>query len=390
MNFHRWYVSFAVLIVVIGVGATACQSVPEPQVTTMEEYASENAVYDSDIPPVDEIEAYDDDAIPVDENVASDSDAIPVDKNVAYDDDAIPVDEIEAFVAEEMAQIEQATFSIDGENMPMVSSGVEDNTLTLDFAGGLVEFAFNEEVESATVEATVLYGQIAGGVFDVVDEFYGEVDINWEDEGWQVVGTVESDDGDTRDLDLLFNNAFLGAGTTKLVVDDTQAVLTGLLGTRSYTQMQEMIEQHPEVETLVLQDVPGSINDTINVHTGRLVRNAGLDTYVPANGLTASGGTDLLLAGVERIVEEGATIGVHTWCCEDDLQAWELPDDHPAHNDLITYSNEMLGSDIGRDFYFYTIKAATFDEMHNMSSEELLMFNVATDILSAAEVGGIP
>ncbi|MEM8534873.1 MAG: hypothetical protein AAGF95_28795 [Chloroflexota bacterium] len=365
MNIHKWYVFFAVLIVIIGISTTACQSVSEPQATTPEEYAN-------DIPLADE----------------NDSDT--TDENVAYDSDAIPVDEIEAFIAEEMTYIEQATFSIDGENIPMVSPGVEDNTLTLDFAGGLVEFEFNEEVEFDSVEATVLYGQIAGGAFDVVDEFSGEVDITWEDDGWQVIGTVESDDGDIRDLDLLFNDAFLGAGTTKLVVEDTQAILTGLLGTRSYTQMQDMIEQHPEVETLVLQDVPGSINDTVNVHTGRLVRNAGLDTYVPADGLTASGGTDLLLAGVERIVEEGATIGVHTWCCEGDLQAWELPDDHPAHNDLITYSNEMLGSDIGRDFYFYTIKAATFDEMHNMSSEELREFSVATDILSAAEVGSTP
>ena len=385
MNFYRWYISLAVLIVIIGISTTACQSVAEPQVTTTEEYANDIPLADendSDVAPVDEIDS---DTTSVDEN---DSDT--TDENVTYDSDAIPVDEIEAFIAEEMTYIEQATFSIDGENIPMVSPGVEDNTLTLDFAGGLVEFEFNEEVESDTVEATVLYGQMAGGVFDVVDEFSGEVDITWEDNGWQVIGTVESEDGDTQDLDLLFNDAFLGAGTTKLVVEDTQAILTGLLGTRSYTQMQDMIEQHPEVETLVLQDVPGSINDTVNVHTGRLVRNAGLDTYVPADGLTASGGTDLLLAGVERIVEEGATIGVHTWCCEGDLQAWELPDDHPAHNDLITYINEMLGSDIGRDFYFYTIKAATFDEMHNMSSEELREFSVATEIISAVEVGSTP
>ena len=97
---------------------------------------------------------------------------------------------------------------------------------------------------------------------------------------------------------------------------------------------------------------------------------------------------DLLAAGKERIVEEGAEIGVHTWCCVDDKAAVDLPKDHPAHWNLISYLAEMLGAKKGADFYFYTLKAAPHRDVHIMSKKEIMDWNLATKFIEAKDLQG--
>ena len=164
----------------------------------------------------------------------------------------------------------------------------------------------------------------------------------------------------------------IGIGSSTFEITGTEAIVRGDLGSRTFEQVEVLIENHPEVDTLVLQDISGSVNDEVNVETARLVRNAGLNTHVPADGQIFSGGVDLFAAGVERTVDPGAVVGVHSWCCgPDGKSADEFPEDSPVHAVHLAYSTEMLGEEGGRAYYFFTIQAAPFDGMHEMTMEEL-------------------
>jgi hypothetical protein len=48
----------------------------------------------------------------------------------------------------------------------------------------------------------------------------------------------------------------------------------------------------------------------------------------------------------KRIVEKGAKIGVHSWCCENDLTAVEISKEHPAHKYQLKYFTMALGADM--------------------------------------------
>ena len=72
-----------------------------------------------------------------------------------------------------------------------------------------------------------------------------------------------------------------------------------------YTQRSKPVKLLPE-----LTANGGSINDQDTIKLGHYIRSQGLDTHFIANGVAASGGVSLYLAGVNRSVGEGAHIGV--------------------------------------------------------------------------------
>jgi hypothetical protein len=171
-----------------------------------------------------------------------------------------------------------------------------------------------------------------------------------------------------------------GMGDTTLEIKGDEVFLNGTLGTKSYKQFKDLIAQHPEVKTIVLQNVPGSVNDAVNMHTGRIIREAGLTTKVLIDSQISSGGVDLFCAGKERIITQGAQLGIHSWG-GGSLSADDFPKDHPAHQYQIAYFTMCLGEKIGPDFYFRTLEAAPAGEMHWMDWGEIKEWSVATQLL---------
>jgi len=169
-----------------------------------------------------------------------------------------------------------------------------------------------------------------------------------------------------------------GIGSSKIKIKNKQAYLNGDLGTITYRQIKNLITNHPEVRTIVFENVPGSLNDAVNMHTGRLINEAGLTTKVPYCGMIASGGVDIFCAGKNRIIEKGAKLGIHSWSAGS-FDADDLPKDHPAHQYQIAYFKMCLGEK-GEDFYFHTLEAAKAGDIHWMSNDEISKWNVATKI----------
>ncbi|QUM81798.1 hypothetical protein HWV01_16650 [Moritella sp. 5] len=184
--------------------------------------------------------------------------------------------------------------------------------------------------------------------------------------------------GNIYPVNLYVNESLRTAGNSKLVINGTKATLSGTLGTSTYIQIQDMINT-TSVDTLILSDISGSINDAINMHTGRLIRKAGLTTLIPKDGNVNSGGVDLFAAGVERVYQNGGKVGVHSWCCTaDGKDAGQLSKDDKAHGAQLTYFREMLGAKKGPEFYFFTINAAPANKIHLMSVAEMVKYTLTT------------
>jgi len=162
-------------------------------------------------------------------------------------------------------------------------------------------------------------------------------------------------------------------------VEGETASMYGVIDHTTPQVVKLLLNEHPEVTTIVMIDVPGSDDDPANLAAARLVREHGLNTVVPSNGVIASGGVDFFIAGAERIVEPCAKLGVHSWD-EDSpdggiIYGNEVPRDDPSHTMFLEYYREM---DVPEDFYWFTLDAAPPARIHWMSGEEILVFGLVT------------
>ena len=154
-------------------------------------------------------------------------------------------------------------------------------------------------------------------------------------------------------------------------------IATGVLFPQSGSHVDAARRARPDISTLVLQYVPGSDDENDYMDAALKLRQAGFTTIVPADGLVASGGTDFFFAGIHRVIEPGACIGVHSWADDGPpaYQASDLPRDHQDHEDFLRYF-AAIGAPA--EFYWFTITAAPADGMHWMSPEEINRFGMST------------
>ena len=166
--------------------------------------------------------------------------------------------------------------------------------------------------------------------------------------------------------------------TTSFTIDDNDPTvlnMTGAINSRTFDSLKEVVKENPSIKTIHLVDVPGSLNDDVNIEMCYWVRKQGLNTYLSADSHVASGGTDFFLAGRERRCEKGAQLGVHSWRDALGKEAKDIPKDDPQHEMNRKYIEDMLGTDA---FYWYTIYAAPGEGMHYMTDQEIEHYNIST------------
>jgi hypothetical protein len=163
-------------------------------------------------------------------------------------------------------------------------------------------------------------------------------------------------------------------------VEDDTAFMYGVIDHTTPALVQALFDEHPGVTRIVMVDVPGSDDDPANLAASRLVREHGMVTVVPSNGVIASGGVDFFAAGEHRIVEMCGKLGVHSWV-EDGpdggiMPGNEVPRDHELHSMFLDFYREM---GIPEDFYWFTLEAAPPRRIHWMSDEEILLYGLVTE-----------
>ncbi|KZN33939.1 hypothetical protein [Pseudoalteromonas luteoviolacea] len=165
-----------------------------------------------------------------------------------------------------------------------------------------------------------------------------------------------------------------------LIINGESAEMNGVIGSNIVKTVNQLLSEHPQVNTIILNQVPGSMDDISNLEAARLIYDSGLTTALRSNSDIASGGVDFFLAGVKRQVAAGAKLGVHAWGYQDSegnyKSASELPRNHPEHEMYIEFYKH-INHTTPSEFYFYTIDAAPFDDIHYMTEDELNKWNMA-------------
>ena len=157
-------------------------------------------------------------------------------------------------------------------------------------------------------------------------------------------------------------------------VQGSRAFMRGELGAGTGDQLRALMRDHPQVTTIVMVDVPGSNDDDAAIAAYPLVRQFGLSTIVPSNGVIASGGVDFFIAGTTRTIEPGGMVGVHAWS-DGSRSAASFPANDPAHRLFIDYYQSM-GLPDPEGFYFFTINAAPPEGIHYMSANEIARYGL--------------
>lgn len=157
-------------------------------------------------------------------------------------------------------------------------------------------------------------------------------------------------------------------------VEGKNAYMSGVIDGKIKTTLEKMLEDNPQVETIVMLEVDGSVDDEANLQAARIVRERGLNTYIKSDGLIASGGTDFFLAGVKRTVEDGAKIGVHSWGDDEIGEGKDVPKNDPVHKEYLDYYKDMK---IPSEFYWYTLEVASAKDIHWMTKEEQIKYKIS-------------
>lgn len=162
--------------------------------------------------------------------------------------------------------------------------------------------------------------------------------------------------------------------------DNETVVMNGEIKSRTLQDFNNMLSGHPGIKLINMREVPGSNDDEINFQVGVKLRQNGINTHILDNGLIASGGVDLFLAGVERTRGTNTQIGVHSWSDGNGNEATDFPVDSSEHfANIQYYVNVGHAQEWARDFYFYTINAASADNIHWMTAAEITQYGLITE-----------
>jgi hypothetical protein len=164
----------------------------------------------------------------------------------------------------------------------------------------------------------------------------------------------------------------------KLSEDKQAIVLDGVINSSAYREFKKLTVQYPEIKTLRIVTCEGSINDEVNLKLAKYIYKQEFYIHLMANGLIASGGTDLFLAGRKRTTGEHTKIGVHSWAGEN-VKATDFPKNHKYHMPYIDYYKSVgFLQKEAEDFYYFTIYAAPPEGVHFMTKEEILKYKIVT------------
>lgn len=159
-------------------------------------------------------------------------------------------------------------------------------------------------------------------------------------------------------------------GPFHMVAPD-RAELIGSIESETPAQFRALLRAFPGIRQIDMVECPGTGDDEANLALARMVRGAGIATYVPAGGSVRSGGVELFLAGAKRSAAPSAEFAVHSWRDEDGYEASDFAATDPVHQEYISFYRDMGLSDTeARSFYAMT-NTAPHDDALYLNSRDL-------------------
>jgi hypothetical protein len=156
----------------------------------------------------------------------------------------------------------------------------------------------------------------------------------------------------------------------------TEANLDGVICSGSLKAFNQMLARYPDIDKLDIDIIEGSADDEVNLELSRRIHDMAMSTHLNKDGLIASGGVDLYLAGVQRSADDTVPrVGVHSWGSPDSYTATEIPKSDPIHQQYLSYYRHI---NVTPEFYWFSLEAATAEDLHWMNPSELTQYQVLT------------
>ncbi len=163
------------------------------------------------------------------------------------------------------------------------------------------------------------------------------------------------------------------------VSNDTTVVMNGDMGSRIDQHFEKLVSNYPNIKLIIMEDCPGSRNDEEMFKAAINLKEHAINTHLPPTGKIQSGAVDFFLAGSIRTMESGAKIGVHSWS-DGNSEATDYPVDDNEHKPYIDfYTSIGLTQQEAEDLYFFIINAANADNIHWMTQQEIVDYNILTN-----------
>jgi hypothetical protein len=157
-----------------------------------------------------------------------------------------------------------------------------------------------------------------------------------------------------------------------------RAELIGSIESETPAQFRTLLRAFPGLRQIDMVECPGTGDDEANLVLARMIRRAGISTYVPDGGSVRSGGVELFLAGTQRRAAPTAEFAVHSWMDEDGLEADDYAADDPAHLEYLSFYREMGMSDANARAFYAMTNSAPHDDALYLNGRDIARY-VALD-----------
>ncbi len=160
------------------------------------------------------------------------------------------------------------------------------------------------------------------------------------------------------------------------VLDDNTVEMNGDINSSTLRNFENLVNEYPSISQIEIREVPGSLDDEINLQFSKKVHDSNIAIHLLDNGIIASGGVDFFLAGVRRTKGINTMIGVHSWAGENET-ATDFPEGHANHLPYINYYISIgFTQQEAEDFYYFTINAAPASSIHYMTESEIEQYGL--------------
>jgi hypothetical protein len=157
-------------------------------------------------------------------------------------------------------------------------------------------------------------------------------------------------------------------------------ILNGVINSSALDEFKALANKNSKIRRIQIVNCEGSINDEVNLKLAKYIYENKYDIHLLDNGVIASGGTDLFLAGRKRSIGTHTKIGVHSWAGRNDITATDFPVGHDNHLPYINYYVSVeFTQQQAENFYYFTINAAPADSIHWMTDAEITQYNLTTE-----------
>ncbi len=162
-------------------------------------------------------------------------------------------------------------------------------------------------------------------------------------------------------------------GIFSVLAGDTVIAMNGTINGKTPSDFDKLVKAFPKAKKINMILCPGSEDDEANLLVSKKMHDQGFAFHLFSTSVVASGAVDMYVAGIKRTRELGSKIGVHAWGAgSGEPAATSYPRGHKEHLKYIDYYVSVgFTQKQAEDFYYFTINAASADDIHYMTEMEI-------------------